>query len=83
MSAEFRLVEVLIMEAEPHPLEVEKGNFNYWNTIATLAGIDLNEEAAIALNDFQQVGIGYFVGECLSRRRCAFRLNPLRNGRRM
>jgi|10_taG_2_1085330.scaffolds.fasta_scaffold200585_2 hypothetical protein len=53
MSAEFRLVEVLIMDADPHPLEVEKGNFNYWNTIATLAGIDLTEEAAIALNDFE------------------------------
>lgn len=51
--SDFRLLEVLIMDAKPHPLEVEKGNFNYWNTIATLAGIDLNEEAAITLNECQ------------------------------
>ena len=50
MSAEFRLVEVLIMDADPHPLEVEKGNFNYWNTIATLAGIDLVEESNISVD---------------------------------
>ena len=53
MSAEFRLLEVLVMDADPHPLDVEKGDFTYWNTVATLAGIDLNEEAAIALNEFQ------------------------------
>ena len=49
----FQLLEVLIMDAEPHPLKVKKGNFQYWNTIAPLAGIDLNEEAAIAFNEFQ------------------------------
>jgi hypothetical protein len=52
-SFEFKFLEVLIMDAEPHPLEVKKGDFQYWNTISTLAGIDLNEEAAIALNEFQ------------------------------
>jgi len=49
----FKIVEVIVMETDPHPLDVEKGDFNYWNTIATLAGIDLNEEAAIAFNEFQ------------------------------
>ena len=47
--SDFRFLEVLIIDAEPHPLEVKKGDFNYWNTLA----IDLNEEAAIALNEFQ------------------------------
>jgi hypothetical protein len=48
----FKLVEVIIMEANPHPLEVETGDFNYWNTIATLAGIDLVEELEI-INAFE------------------------------
>jgi len=48
--SDFRFLEVLIIDAEPHPLEVKKGD---WNTLATIAGIDLNEEAAIALNEFQ------------------------------
>lgn len=51
--SDFRLLEVLIMEVKPHPLEVKEGNFQYWNTVATLAGIDLSEEAAIAFNEFQ------------------------------
>ena len=53
MNAEFRIIEVLVMGADPHPLDVEKGDFTLWHTIATLAGIDLLEEEAIALNDFQ------------------------------
>ena len=52
-SFDFRFLEVLIIDTKPHPLEVKKGDFQYWNTISTLAGIDLNEEAAIALNEFQ------------------------------
>ena len=52
-SFDFRFLEVLIIDTEPHPLKVEKGEFNYWNTLATLAGIDLNEEDTIALNEFQ------------------------------
>ena len=53
MSNDFRLIEVLVMETDPHPLDVEKGDFALWHTIATLAGIDLLEEEALALNDFQ------------------------------
>ena len=49
----FKLVEVMVIEYVSQPLEIAKGDFKYWNTIATLAGIDLNEEAAIALNDFE------------------------------
>ena len=52
-SFDFRFLEVLIIDTEPHPLKVKKGDFNYWNTLATIAGIDLNEEVAIALNEFQ------------------------------
>ena len=52
-SLTFRIIEVLVMDADPHPLDVEKGDFTLWHTIATLAGIDLLEEEAIALNDFQ------------------------------
>tara|TARA_B100000029_G_C17130444_1_gene798559 strand:- start:178 stop:330 length:153 start_codon:yes stop_codon:yes gene_type:complete len=43
----FKLVEIMVIESDPHPLDVEKGDFNYWNTIATLAGIDLIEESEI------------------------------------
>ena len=67
MSNDFRLIEVLVMETDPHPLDVEKGDFTLWHTIATLAGIDLLEEEALALNDFQQVGIGYYEGDCPSQ----------------
>ena len=52
-SFEFKFMEVLIMDADPHPLEVEKGNFGYWNSLATLAGIDLVEESVIAFNEFE------------------------------
>ena len=47
MSNDFRLIEVLVMETDPHPLDVEKGDFTLWHTIATLAGIDLLEEEAL------------------------------------
>ena len=53
MSNDFRLIEVLVMETDPHPLDVEKGDFTLWHTIATIAGIDLLEEEALALNDSQ------------------------------
>jgi hypothetical protein len=48
---EFRLVEVVVLEANPHPLDVEKGDFNYWHTLATIAGIDLTEEHAIIADE--------------------------------
>ncbi len=57
--SEFRLLEVLIIDIEPHPLKVEQGDFSYWNTLATLAGIDLNNEARIS-NEFQEGGIEYY-----------------------
>jgi hypothetical protein len=56
--SEFRLLEVLIMEIEPHPLEVKQGDFGYWNTLATHAGIDLNNEARIS-NEFQEADTEY------------------------
>ncbi len=46
------------MDIDPHPLEVEQGDFSYWNTLATLAGIDLNNEARIS-NEFQEGDIEY------------------------
>ena len=51
--SEFRLLEVLIVDIEPHPLEVEQGDFSYWNTLATLAGIDLTDESRIS-NEMQE-----------------------------
>jgi|TARA_R110001599_G_scaffold173162_1_gene364903 hypothetical protein len=51
MSVELRLLEMLSLDIKPHPLEVKKGDFTYWNNLASLIGIDLNEEAA--LNDSQ------------------------------
>lgn len=47
------------MEIEPHPLEVKQGDFGYWNTLATHAGIDLNNEARIS-NEFQEGDIEYY-----------------------
>ena len=48
MSFDFREIETFVLNLEPHPLEVEKGNFAYWNDLAILAGINLVEESIIA-----------------------------------
>mgnify|MGYP001193290075 FL=1 len=48
MSFDFREIETFVLNLEPHPLEVEKGNFAYWNDLAILAGINLLEESIIA-----------------------------------
>ena len=61
--SEFRLLEVLILDIEPHPLEVKQGNFSYWNTLATFAGIDLSDEARIS-NEFQEGDTEYFGDDC-------------------
>ncbi len=45
MSVEIREVETFVLNVEPHPLKVEKGNFAYWNDLAVIAGIDLVQEA--------------------------------------
>ena len=45
MTVEFREIETVVLNVEPHPHDVKKGNFAYWNDLATLAGINLNEEA--------------------------------------
>ena len=45
MSVTFREIETIVLNVEPHPNDVEKGNFAYWNDLATLAGIDLVEDA--------------------------------------
>jgi len=42
-----QLIEMLVLDISPHPLEVKRGSFRYWNDLATLMGIDLNEEAEI------------------------------------
>ena len=47
MKAEFRLVEMLTLDLKPHPLEVERGDFLYWNDLCSLLGIDLVEEDLI------------------------------------
>ena len=45
MTVEFREIETVVLNVEPHPNDVKKGNFAYWNDLAILAGINLNEEA--------------------------------------
>lgn len=55
MTVELRLIEMLALDVKPHPNEVKKGDFAYWNNLASLIGIDLAEETAI--NDEQQVSI--------------------------
>ncbi len=57
----FREIDTIVLNVEPHPNDVEKGNFAYWNDLATLAGIDLVEEA---LNASEQEYTRYCVGGC-------------------
>ncbi len=57
----FREIDTIVLNVEPHPNDVEKGNFAYWNDLATLAGIDLVEEA---LNACEQGYTRYCVGDC-------------------
>ena len=47
MNINAQLIEMLVLDISPHPLEVKRGSFLYWNDLATLMGIDLNEEAEI------------------------------------
>ncbi len=46
---EIKLVEVISFDKEftIHPNEVQKGDFNYWNELSTLLGIDLQQESEI------------------------------------
>jgi hypothetical protein len=48
-----KLIEMLALDVKPHPLDVKRGAFRYWNDLAVLMGIDLNEEAEIT-HAFQQ-----------------------------
>lgn len=48
-----KLIEMLVLDVVPHPLEVKRGSFGYWNDLAVLMGIDLTEEMAI-IHAFQQ-----------------------------
>lgn len=48
-----KLIEMLVLDVVPHPLEVKRGAFGYWNDLAVLMGIDLTEEMAI-IHAFQQ-----------------------------
>jgi len=51
VTIELHLIEMLALDVKPHPNEVKKGDFAYWNNLASLIGIDLAEETAI--NDEQ------------------------------
>jgi len=51
-NLDVRLIEMLALDVKPHPNEVKKGDFTYWNNLASLIGIDLAEETAI--NDSQE-----------------------------
>lgn len=47
-SFEAKLETFAIMDdIHPHPTEVPKGDFAYWNDLCTLIGIDLLEETLI------------------------------------
>jgi hypothetical protein len=50
-NLDVRLIEMLALDVKPHPNEVKKGDFAYWNNLASLIGIDLAKETAI--NDEQ------------------------------
>ena len=52
-SFDARLIEMLVLDITPHPLEVKRGSFRYWNDLASLMGINLAEEAEIN-HAFQQ-----------------------------
>ena len=41
-------MEILTLDLKPLPLEVERGDFRYWNDLCSLLGIDLVEEDLIA-----------------------------------
>jgi len=47
MNLNAKLIELLVLDISPHPLEVKRGAFGYWNDLASLMGIDLNEESEI------------------------------------
>jgi len=47
MNLNAKLIELLVLDFSPHPLEVKRGAFGYWNDLASLMGIDLNEESEI------------------------------------
>jgi hypothetical protein len=53
VNIDAQLIELLVLDISPHPLEVKRGSFRYWNDLATLMGIDLMEEAEIN-HAFQQ-----------------------------
>ena len=57
------MIGSVILDIEPHQLEVKQGNFSYWNTLATFAGIDLSDEARIS-NEFQEGDTEYFGDDC-------------------
>lgn len=52
-SFDVKLIEMLVLDVIPHPLEVKRGAFRYWNDLATLMGIDLAEEMAL-IHAFQE-----------------------------
>ena len=52
-SFDAKLIEMLALDVKPHPLEVKRGAFRYWNDLSVLMGIDLAEEAEIN-HAFQQ-----------------------------
>lgn len=53
MTFDVKLIEMLALDVKPHPLDVKRGAFRYWNDLAVLMGIDLAEEAEIT-HAFQQ-----------------------------
>jgi len=53
MTFDAKLIEMLALDVKPHPLDVKRGAFRYWNDLAVLMGIDLSEEAEIT-HAFQQ-----------------------------
>ena len=53
MTFDVKLIEMLALDVKPHPLDVKRGAFPYWNDLAVLMGIDLAEESEIT-HAFQQ-----------------------------
>ena len=72
MTLNAKLIELLVLDISPHPLEVKRGAFGYWNDLASLMGIDLNEESEIN-HAFQEEANEQNEGDFPKHGRCAYR----------
>ena len=72
MTFNAKLIELLVLDISPHPLEVKRGAFGYWNDLASLMGIDLNEESEIN-HAFQEEANEQNEGGFPKHGRCAYR----------